>query len=518
MKNKKIFFLPVLFFALSLVFPREAWAVTAEGGWSAKDSVRQSGGIKISFPAGGGATSGTFSGSAGNNLFRYSGTFSGEFSGGWNGTFSGNFSGKYSTSYKNPASGEQVNTGGSISGPWSGKLKPDGTISAKFDNKAKYGLAGSANLNYSTESFEEEYGSGPDGKEEEKVSPKKDSKKTMKILGLDGKPVDGVKVKIKMKDGKVADAEIKNGQLVFDSDEVESIYISGPDGSKLRISSENMEKGKMVLATWENWKTYLEEKLNKLAKILNNGKDADINDYFNIDWEGSANEYTPPALDFLRRFGAKDKVEFSSGYVEVEGDINTPVHEMLGHAMTEAIGEGNKFEHAGGPHDDPWQPTYNERSRLNPARWFSGKIGAVSDEQARGFAMSEGWAQFVGDKWSREINGTADGESEYTVENAKEKIEWGKAEGGTGKMYAGDPGYGAKVENVVATAFNSLYAGKNLEDAVRDFQAARESYKAEHGGKTFQNVNEFLAQKMKTASDEKEKEKIQNLIRNLSLE
>jgi hypothetical protein len=279
-----------------------------------------------------------------------------------------------------------------------------------------------------------------------------------------------------------------------------------------------MEKGKVVLATWENWKNYLQEKLNRLAKILNNGKDVNINNYFNINWDASSNEYSPPMFDFLRRFGAKDKVNIYSGYVEVEGDINTPVHEMLGHAMTEVIGEGNKFEYAGGLHDDPWQPTYEERSWYNPARWIEGKTSAVSDERARGFAMSEGWAQYVGDKWSREITGTADGESEYTVDKAREKIEWGKAEGSAGKMYANGPGYGAKTENVVAPAFNSLYAGKNLEEALADFQAVREKYKAAHGGETFQNINEYLSQKMEMATDKKEKEKIQALVRELDLE
>jgi hypothetical protein len=516
MNNKNLFFLAI-FFCATLVFPCAVSAVTAEGGWSAQDKVRQSGGIKLSFPAGGGAASGTFSGSAGNNMFQYSGTFSGEFSGGWNGTFSGEFSGKYSSSYKDPVSGKQVNMSGGIGGPWNGKLKPDGTISAKFDNKAKYGLEGGANLNYSTESFEEEYGSPPG--EEKKDSEKKNlGKKTLKIVGLDGKPVEGGKVSARMKDGKIIELEIKNGEVNFDANLVESLYISGPGGAKIQISPENLGKGKVVLANWENWKKYLQEKLKNLAKILNGGRETNLDDYFSIDWEATSNEYSPPAFDILRRFGVKDEIKFYPGYIEVEGDVSTPVHEALGHGITEVVGEGNEFKYAGGPHDDPWQPTFNERSRLNPVRWFSGKTGAVSDERARGFAMSEGWAQYIGDKWNRDLTGTPDEESEYTLEKAKEKIEWGKAEGGVGKLYAGQAGYGAKVENVVATAFNSLYAGKTLEEAVSDFQAVREQYKAAHGGETFQNINEYLNQKMEMAADEKEKEKIQALVRELDFE
>ena len=83
--------------------------------------------------------------------------------------------------------------------------------------------------------------------------------------------------------------------------------------------------------------------------------------------------------------------------------------------------------------------------------------------------------------------------------------------------YKNNPAYGAKVEGAVATAFNELYKGKDLEEAVADFAKVREAYKKEHNGKSFQNINEFLEQKKKMAASEEEKKEIEELEKQLDL-
>lgn len=308
-----------------------------------------------------------------------------------------------------------------------------------------------------------------------------------------------------------------NGKLDFDKTEVKSITIQTDDGKRISLSGDSLDNSKVIMSDWDSWKENIKTKLTSLAKIFNDGKEVDLDDYFNIDWESEDNAYQPPMFDFLRNFGAKDKISFYSGYITVNGDVNTPVHEALGHALTEVIGEGNKFKYAGGPHEDPWQPTYKNRSAVNPLRWFGEKTVAVGDEQARGFAMSEGWAQYVGDKWQRELTQTPDNKSEFTKEKAQEKIEASK-EGVYGRLYKEDPGYGAKVENVVATVFNELYKGKDLDDVASDFQATRNAYKESHGGESFQNINQYLEQKLKTTTDENEIARINQLKKDLQLE
>ncbi len=509
----------------------EVRAITATGGWSANDIIPQSGSLKLSFPAKGGDLSGTFSGGGG-KMYQYGGRFSGSFTGGWNGEMAGRFDGWVSYEMPNLQTGEREMKSDNIFGSWSGYLRSDGTGRADFQNQAKYGLGGSVSLRYDVAVFEKEYGEGPPGEEEEEAdeSPEPTAEpspspspspspepRTIELVDLQGNKILNGKVQIKTKDGKYVNAQIVDGKIQFDKSQVKAITVMTEDGKKISVSGEALDQEKVVMGDWQEWQEDIKNKLQTLADILNGGESVDLDKHFKIDWEGEDNFHQPPAFDFLRNFGFRDTISFYPGYITVNGDMNTPAHEALGHALTEVIGEGNKFVHAGGPHDDPWQPTYNKRSVVNPMRWFGDNQTPVSDEKARGFAMSEGWSQFVGDKWQRELTNTPDSQSSYTMDKAVEKIEEGK-QGAFGSMYADESGYGAKVENVVATAFNELYQGQALEETVRDFQAVREAYKENHGGKSFQNVNQYLEQKLAMTEDQGEKDRINQMIERLELE
>jgi len=516
----------IIVLGLMLLSVGEVKAITATGGWSANDIIPQSGTLKLSFPAKGGNLDGTFSGGGG-KLYQYGGRFTGNFSGGWNGKMNGSFSGWVAYEWINPATGQKEMANNDIYGKWSGYLRSDGTGSANFVNQAKYGLAGSVGLRYSVPEFEKEYGEAAEEEEEPKESPKPSplpsptpspspKPRMIELVDLNGEKIKNGKVRIKTIDGKFIETEIVDGKLKFDKSQVKTITIQTEDGKRISLAGEMLDQKQVVMGDWKEWQEDIKTKLQTLADILNGGDSVDLGKHFKIDWEGEDNFYQPPAFDFLRRFGVKDKISFYPGYITINGDMNTPAHEALGHALTEVIGEGNKFEHAGGPHDDPWQPTYNKRSIINPMRWFGDKLTAVSDEQARGFAMSEGWAQFVGDKWQRELTKTPDSKSGYTTEKAIEKMEESK-QGMFGSMYAEEPGYGAKVENVVATVFNELYNGQSLEETVRDFQAVRETYKEKNNGKSFQNINQYLEQKLAVIENQEEKDKINEMIERLEL-
>ena len=533
---KKIFFFFIGFLCLNFLFPHPAKAITVSGTWSAEDIIRQSGGVNLNIPAKGGAINGTFSGSGSAFSLQYGGKFTGNYSGDWGGKMSGAFNGWVSYQWHNPSTNQDELVNNNIQGSWSGYLNENGTGHASFINKAKYGLDGSVNLNYSIEAFAKELGSKPPSSPSNVPSPSlvissslspspnpspspipSPEPRIMKFTDLDGNPITSGRVRIRTKDGKLIDKDLANSQLDFDKSEVKSITIQTDDGKKISLSGDSLDNSKVIMSDWDSWQDNIKIKLSSLAKILNDGQSVNLDDYFNIDWESTDNAYQPPIFDFLRKFGVKDKISFYAGYITVNSDVNTPVHEALGHGLTEVIGGGNKFKHAGGPHDDPWQPTYKDRSIVNPLRWFGEKTVAVGDEQARGFAMSEGWAQYVGDKWQRELTQTPDDKSEFTKENAQEKIETSKV-GTYGQLYKEDPGYGAKVENVVATAFNELYESKGLEDVVSDFQAVRNAYKQSHGGESFQNINQYLEQKLKMITDKDEIAKINQLKQDLQLE
>jgi len=420
---------------------------------------------------------------------------------------------------------------GNISGPFSGTLMSDGRILANFVNKTKYGLSGDVTLNFSTEAFSEELGESQPGEEQEQEEeplsqpsvvpsptpmPTPDPKELI-IYGLNERTVEGAKVTLVLKNGEKKEVEVKNGKINFDANETRTIIIQGEDGRSLQITKEGFDKKRVILANEEEWKQHFMSELERYARILNDGEPVDLNKYFKINWDSDENSHQPPLMDWLRKIGFKDKINFFSDDLTKKSNIDTPAHEALGHALTEVIGEGNELEHAGYDHSDIWQPGWDNRGVLNPMRWFKGKIRPLADEEARGFAFSEGWAQYVGDKWQRELTDVIDQESEYTTENAIEKMNAGR-EGISGKMYADQPAYGAKVEAVVATVLNEIYKNQALEEAIEDYTKTRKAFKGDHNGRTIQNVNEYLEQKLKMSQDEEEKNRIRELMVTLELE
>jgi len=350
-------------------------------------------------------------------------------------------------------------------------------------------------------------------------SPQPSEKKKLKLIDFEGKKLTNGKAVVQLTDGTREEVEVKNGEIVYDSGLIKKITVKDLDNpdKKLTLQPGDLENGEVVIGTEKEWLEQIMPQLEKLAKILNEGREIDINKYFEIDPNADEAEHKPPLLDFLRKFGVKDKISFNAEQMAWTGDINTVVHEILGHAFTEVIGEGNKITYGGvGVHDDPWQPAFKERSILNPARWFGGKEAALSEDKAKGMALSEGWAQYVGDKWDRELRNIADEESELTTANAQKEIANRKGET-YGKLYD-EKGYGAKVENVVATVFNEIYKGKGLEEAVVDFVAVRKEFKRIHNGKSFQTISQFIYQKIQMIEDGPEEQRIKDLIKDLVLE
>lgn len=350
-------------------------------------------------------------------------------------------------------------------------------------------------------------------------SPKPGEEKKLKLISLEGKLLMNGKARINLKDGTTEEVDVKNGEIVYGGDLVEKITIKDLDNpdKKLTLQGDDLQREKMIMATQEEWLSQIMPKLEALAKILNDGQELDINQYFEINSNADSNEHQPPLLDFLRKFGFKDKINFNAEQMAWTSDVNTVIHEILGHAFTEVIGEGNKMIYGGaGSHDDPWQPAFKERSLFNPARWFGGKTAALSEDQAKGMALSEGWAQYVGDKWDRELKNIPDEESELTTANAQSKMADSK-NGAYGKLYD-EKDYGAKVENVVATVFNGVYKGISLEETVADFAAVRKKFKQLHNGKSFQTINQFIYQKLDMIEDVSEKERIKGLMKDLLLE
>ncbi|MBD3279735.1 MAG: hypothetical protein GF390_03420 [Candidatus Pacebacteria bacterium] len=528
-------FIVINLLLLPLFLTSPIYAITANGTWKAYDPTikkYQTGQVRLTFPAKGGSVSGTFSGSLG-SLFTYGGRINGNFTGGWNGSFSGGFSGWYQIA----GMMGQPPQNGNIQGPFRGSISQSGKVTANFTNTAQYGLSGDVTLYFSVDEFNKELGQSPSSAPSQSVSPSPASSPTPSIsitptitptptpepkeitlYNLDGKIITNAKVRIKLKNGDVEEYEITDGKISFDKTQVKSIVVENQDGKRISLNHQGLDKPQVIIAQKDQWKQHIKDRLTELAQILNGGEEVNLDDYFDIDWESDDNAYQPPWFDFMRKLGFKDKINFNGDYISINSDVDTPIHEALGHALTEVLGKNNEFEHAGkGTHVDPWQPGYIKRAKYNPVSWFKGTSDPLSDEEARGLAMSEGWAQYVGDKWDRDLTGTADSDSEFTTANAQEKMEQGK-NGGSGKLYDHDQGYGAKVENVVATVFNELYQGQELEDAVSDFQTVREAYKAAHDGETFQNINQYLTQKKSMTDDQAEKARIDQLINDLQLE
>lgn len=524
---KKTSFLIVFLFFLFFLLPKKALAVSADGSWKAA-GISQSGTIKMTFKAKGGKAQGTFSG--GGAGLQFGGRFSGSFSGGWNGTFSGSFSGWWS---RTNAQGELEN--GTVGGPWSGSLSSNGSISARFDNTHAGGLSGTAYLTFSTAVFSREYGGSPSPSPA--VSPStsltplkspmpslspspisSSNPKQLKILGLTtGKSVEGVKATLALRNGEYKEVEVVDGRIEFDANEVRTIVVKDQEGRTLALTGESFDKGKVVMGSEKEWQDHFISELEKYARIFNNGEPVDLDKYFKINWDSDESSHKPPLFDFLRKFGFRDQINFSSDQLVKKSDIDTAAHEALGHALTEIIGEGNELEHAGFLHDNVWQPGHDERVWYNPVRWFKGKDRKLTDEEARGLAFSEGWAQYVGDKWQRKLTDSSDDESQYTVDDALQNMNNGK-KGGWGEKYADESGYGAKVEGVVAAVFNHVYEGKDLEEVVADYVKVREAYKKDNDGKAPQNINEYLEQKLKIFQDEAEKDRIKELMATLELE
>jgi len=150
---KKLFkFLVSVSLVLAGVFllVKPVWGISASGPWSAGEGG--GGTVSIDFPAAGGSVNGSFSGSASYGV-RYGGSFSGDFTGGWDGKFSGRFSGWF----KVPNIQGEIITK-NVGGPWTGSLSPSGTITATFTNTVPGGVDGRATVNFSPETFTEEYG------------------------------------------------------------------------------------------------------------------------------------------------------------------------------------------------------------------------------------------------------------------------------------------------------------------------------------------------------------------------
>jgi len=380
-------------------------------------------------------------------------------------------------------------------------------------------IEGRSNLKFELKVGEEIEAEEVEEVEEENEEEEKEVKtKRLRVINLKGETIANGKVVITMKDRTTKEVDVDNGEIVYDENAVRKISIRDTEtGNTVYIRPSEVKGNGVIMASQEQWTDHLMSELQDMANILNNDEKVDLNEIFEINPEADEDSHKPPLFDFFRFFGAKDKINFSSEQMAKLGSVDTAVHETLGHAFTEVIGEGNKFKYAGGMHSDPWQPAYNERSKFNPLRWFGNNFSALSDKRAKGVALSEGWAQYVGDKWQRGLTETPDEESDYTLENAQRKMEDGK-NGTSGKLYEDDSGYGAKVENVVATVFNEIYKGQELEEALKDFVKVREHYKDSYKGKTFQNVNQFLEQKMTMTQDEKEKELILKLIQELSLD
>lgn len=344
-------------------------------------------------------------------------------------------------------------------------------------------------------------------------SPTPGEKRKLKLLNLEGKPLVNGEARIRLKDGTFKDVKVKNGEIVYDSGLAKQITVKDlddPKNKKLTLQIDDLEQEKAIIASREEWLNQIMPKLEALAKILNDGQEIDLNKLFEINPNADEDEYQP-------RWLAKDEISFNSGQMAWTSDVNTPIHEILGHALTEAVGKGNKITYGGsGAHDDPWQPAYKERSILNPARWFGGKTAALSEDKAKGMALSEGWAQYVGDKWDRELKNIPDEKSELTTANAQKEIV-NRKDRTYGKLYD-EKGYGAKVENVVATVFNEIYKGKSLEETVADFAAVRKEFKRIHNGKSFQTIGQFIYQKIEMIEDGPKKQRIKDLIKDLVLE
>ena len=350
---------------------------------------------------------------------------------------------------------------------------------------------------------------------DEELKPKVEH--TLNLVGIHGYSVVTGKAKIFFKDGSSEEVDIKDGQLIYDPGLVKKIVISDSLDSKRKLSLQGVYlwQGIAMMAGEEEWLEYLKSELQDIAKIFNQSQEFDLDEYFVIDSKTRDNEHQPPWYDFLRKFGWKDKIKFDGEALAWTGDVNTAIHEIVGHAFTEVIGEGNKLKYAGGGHEDPWRPIVKERSIFNPLSWFGRKYAAYSDDKARGIAFSEGWAQYVGDKFDRELKGIPDGESELTTDNAREAIKGGQKKP-DGKA-CGSVGYGAKVENVVATVFNEIYKGKTIKEVIEDFVKMRTEYKKTYG-RNWQNINDLLEQKLAWTDDPQEKKRIKELIYKLSLE
>jgi len=439
-------------------------------------------------------------------------THRGNLTGNYSGGEAGSFQGKFTGNITNMINGEiRGDYSGSVSGTWTaemiteqkirGYLKflkhPTGEIKQpSFEVTFNPQLASSPTLAISPSPS---------------PSPQPGEKRKLKLVDFEGKVLTNGKAVVQLTDGTREEVEVKNGEVVYDSGLIKKITVKDLDNpdKKLTLQPGDLESGEVVIGTQEEWLEYIMPRLEILAKILNDGEEIDLSEYFKIDPNADEDEYQP-------RWLAKDEIRFNSEQMAWTGDVNTPVHEILGHAFTEAIGKGNKMTYGGvGSHDDPWQPAFKERSLFNPARWFGGKTAALSEDKAKGMALSEGWAQYVGDKWDRELKNIPDGKSELTTTNAQKEIA-NRKDRVYGKLYS-EEGYGAKVENVVGTVFNEIYKGKSLEEAVADFAAVRKEFKRIHNSKSFQTINQFIYQKLDMVKDGLERQRIEKLIEDLVL-
>lgn len=167
-----------------------------------------------------------------------------------------------------------------------------------------------------------------------------------------------------MKDKTKKEVDLTKGEVFYDEGTVKNIVVKDSDtGNSVSIRPEQMKGDSAIIASQEQWMNDLMPKLQNLADILNDGKEVDLDKHFKINPQASEDSHKPPLLDFLRKLGAKDEINFSSEQMAKLGSVDTAIHEILGHAFTEVVGEGNKLKYAGGSHDDPWQPGYKERSK-----------------------------------------------------------------------------------------------------------------------------------------------------------